>query len=538
MNSKGVFILARTKTNEIFYQIINEAKSNNIEFYGNLLSKSLAHIKVDEDNPYYLLFKTIYLFQDNSLSTPYLRIITKIFSENITKRFLEYKTTYDITDSLKNIQNKIDESDFKNSFLFLFEITNVGYVLVELYNLSGKNKKLFKQNILNTRNNLIKFSFTSDIENAIAVYHEHFIDATESYQNDKTDPNSYKQRTYHVLNISKLFIFFYLYKILKSIDKIKEIKDIKIYEGRAIPYQIKYSGEFFGTMLDTFFNEFHEFDLEKNVNQIYSKDKNNGLKSTNTDLNYDYIFDITYNSDLTDNENKHYWLKISLVEKLNNNNIVKFIPITNAQTLLYASRNALKEKDSLEISDIFRERQIEDMDFILENFKKIFLKHTLDKNIEDEIIFHYSSSNLACGYFQAYNSFKSIKFHSYPQFILNIKYTKNDTLFNFDIINTHSPKRKNKTYKYLLKTNKEVYNRNIKIIRDIIKFFDSKKFKNHLKKTSKKYQPNQKLSKLAIEINKKIKERELSFDLFLTYIIYSFGDKIKEEIDEEIYIPF
>lgn len=508
--------MAQTKTNQIFSQFINTIRNNDIIFNGKYLSDLLIHIKIDKNNPYYFAFKIISIYRNTKISD--LKIfVQNLLRESFTNEELDYISYFEKNIKLQQIKEEINSIYFsKYCVLFLFEIENEGHVLTGIkYPFNNNLNYLYFQDYTYKQE---KNQFTSNIDKSIRFISD--IDTTIGFYGDKSIdvPDFPEYKCVNTNSLGQLFIISYLYRALKLIENINEVKNVKLYRGEGIYNKIYNNNFLFKERLKILFNTFKEVDFEKNI-----------FRSIFTD---DYIMDITYNGNLTDNKDKHYWLRLSFVESANSRKDVIIIPIINTQTLLNVSRNALKSTDSPEAEDIFRKRQQVDIDFILENLKKIFSKYS-NESIIDDMNFRLTSMNR--GYFQIVNTFKNGCFHSYPIFILNIKYTKNDTLFNFDIMNTHNSKERNSYHKFLLKTSKETYNRNMNIIKDVITFFNSKRFKNHIQKTANIYKVDQKLSTLAIDINRKIKERETPFDLLLTYGIYSFSHLFE---NKEETIPF
>lgn len=502
--------MAKTKTNEIFSRIIGPIKNDCITAYGNLYSDYLAHIEMTKNHPHYVLFQILcYIFKEN------IKTFSISLLEGISKESMYYLKHYDKEKELEYIINDLSKKDYfvkeKYHFSFLFEVKDEGYILLGIKSFHG-NLKEFKKYIHENKNKKdIKFTFMFPLNTFLCH-------------------NMNRPIFRDTVNIVNSMLFAHIYKSSKLIKMQEEVKDIKIYSGNKLDPQIKIA-----SMLPYRLNSLFTSYKEVNTNDILQSNKKLCLPKN---IKTSYIVDITYNDPvLTDNKDKHFWLRVSFVNSLNSEEKINITPITNVQKLLNVERNVIKSEDSPELEEIFLERQKEDLDFILENFKKIFSKY-IDKDIADSIILKRYKNQIQRGYYQAYNSFNLMRYHSFPKFILNIKYNKENTLFNFDIVNTYNNygERGYSKYRYLLNMNKEIYNRNLKITRDIIKFFYSKKFSNHFKKTAQKYKPIQKLSDNAILIDKKIKEREYPFDLFLTYGLYLFDNQI--QMGEEECITF
>jgi hypothetical protein len=229
------------------------------------------------------------------------------------------------------------------------------------------------------------------------------------------------------------------------------------------------------------------------------------------------LFDIEIND-------KHYWVNLLIYKQSEKQYTFKLQPIYNVlQIVSLKKEDYTPDKKSKRKLEYFRERFAIDFAYIREIINKIYDKY---ENVQYKIT---SSSHNGSRHVITVSVVKSDIL--VPNVSITLKYTPKKTLFAFTIdtlVNIkYSPLKHtfyNKNMFYMPAVDSEKCDIACDIAYQLIKVFKSKKFRNKLASTSRKYSLNVKFSKRHEELNKLIKERKLSLENFIVRGRYEYVD--------------
>ncbi len=225
----------------------------------------------------------------------------------------------------------------------------------------------------------------------------------------------------------------------------------------------------------------------------------------------DYIYPI-YRILLFDLEinDKHYWVKLLIYTQRERKKCdFKLQPVYNVLHIVGLKReDYIPDEKSKRKQEYFHKRFAIDFAYISEIINKIYSKY---ENVQYNIV---SDTYNGSRYVITTPVVKSDIL--IPNVSIILKYTAKKTLFAFTI-DTHV-NMKYSPYKnmfYMPAVDSDKCNAVCDIAYQLIKAFKSKKFRNKLASTSRKYSLNTKFSKRHEELNKIIKERKLSLEDFI-----------------------
>ncbi len=515
----------------IYYTLLKTIKDETFELPCKILDDDIILLEVQKNNPYYIYFKTKFFGYSKLNLLNYFRCTTVIHrKEPLDNDVPIYKyDNVDLNEILGDIKsmrssNQNPRNKSRKNFYYIYKIENVGYMVSVID---------------------VPIPYTND-----SIFEKEFTRYFEFIENNKNKPNitlEYKsliaENLGYILSLAGAFssnnmsldgdvcILAYLFRAYKAVKNLSFVKDVKVYTTLHTPRGLGYYPSVKNKMYDVLkstkecqldYIEHDEFDLAKDIKYILKQlNLMEGYRTGPFSTKFNYIFDIICNNKTTKNKDKHYFIKVKFNIYSEGNYEIRRIPIYNTQSLLELHPNYLRDEKSEDINKIYKERNKEIAMFISENLKSIFAKYAPEEDLRElKLIdeYHYRFKH-RMKLTNVFNWVEDRNLDSYPKFIFNFKQTNNTVLFNFDFTNVKSSK-----YDIYLSLEKDLYNRNINIIKDVIKFISSKKFKNTLKKITKKYPIKQSLSTYAKDINHIFKEKSKSFEEFVVYATYKYLD--------------